>query len=174
MYVEYCLAWLRARLDVARGIPTDTLLLIVLAAAFILALALVAWMSANRRTQSLKKQNAGLAADLATSRKALDTERRWRVAAERIVAQATRPAVEFEPAPFTGERDLTATAKDRAERQYIESVRGPEQSRLAPAPPPHTAVAVLTADDQNTRRGKAKSPRRAARVADLINRTIVE
>jgi hypothetical protein len=174
MNVEYCLAWLRARLDIARGIPADTLLLIVAAAIAILALALVAWVSARRRNHTLKLENAGLAADLASSRKALDAERRWRLAAEKIVALAAKPAVEIEPAPLYLGPDLTATAKDRVQRQYIDAVRGPDQSRVSDRNPPQTPPAAFLSDDQKAKPGRPKTPRRAARVDDLINRTIIE
>jgi hypothetical protein len=174
MKVEYYLAWLHARLDIARGAPPDTLLLIIAATAFILLLAIAAWIGARRRTHHVAKQHAALAADLVTSRKALDAERKWRLAAERTVSLSAKPAVEIEPAPLSEPRDLATVAKVRVEREYIEAVRGPDQPQLAPPASRRLAADAFRMDDQKAKRARAKSPRRAATVDDLINRTIVE
>jgi hypothetical protein len=99
MDVEFYLAWLHARLDAARALPSDTLLLISVGAWLLVAMALLAWMRAARRLGALENENAGLAAEVATSRRALDSERKWRLIAEKVVVEATKPKCNLEPLP---------------------------------------------------------------------------
>ena len=94
MNIELFRARLDACLDALRAIPVDVLLAISTIAVLLFTVSLVARIrgaivrrKVERRARALQAENERLAAEVATSRKALDTERRWRRAAERIVAQ---------------------------------------------------------------------------------------
>jgi hypothetical protein len=87
-------ARLDACLDALRAIPVDALLAISTIAVLLFAVSIVARIrgaivrrKVERRARALQAENERLVAEVAMSRKALDTERQWRRAAERIVAQ---------------------------------------------------------------------------------------
>jgi hypothetical protein len=94
-------------LDALRTIPVDALLAINAIAMLLFALSIVARMRGaigrwkmERQYRALDAENERLAAEVATSRKALDTERQWRMAAERTVAQtAAKPLPNISPLP---------------------------------------------------------------------------
>jgi hypothetical protein len=98
---------LSACLDALRTIPVDALLAINAIAVLLFALSIVARMrgaivrwKTERRYRALETENERLAAEVATSRKALDTERQWRMADERTVAQtAAKPLPNISPLP---------------------------------------------------------------------------
>jgi len=107
MKIGLLITSLGACIDALRSIPVDALLAISAIATLLLALSItarirgaVARKKVERRYRTLEAENELLAADLATSRKALDTERQWRMAAERAVAQsAAKPPPNISPLP---------------------------------------------------------------------------
>jgi hypothetical protein len=107
MNIELFRTRLDACLDALRTIPVDALLAISTIAVLLFVLSIVArirgaiiWRKMERRYRALEGENERLAAEVATSRKALDTERQWRMAAERTVAQtASKPSPNISPLP---------------------------------------------------------------------------
>jgi hypothetical protein len=107
MNIELFRTRLDACLDALRTIPVDALLAISTIAVLLFVLSIVArirgaiiWRKMERRYRALEGENERLAAEVATSRKALDTERQWRMAAERTVAQtAGKPSPNISPLP---------------------------------------------------------------------------
>jgi hypothetical protein len=94
MNIELFRTRLDACLEALRTVPIDALLVISTIAVLLFALSIVARIrgaivrtKAERRYRALEAENERLAAEVATTRKALDTERQWRIAAERTVAQ---------------------------------------------------------------------------------------
>ena len=87
------LAWLDACLVEARALPSDTLLLVIAGAAFIILLLLSALWKASRRTKAFQRTVASLEAELASSRMVMEEEIKWRRAAEKIGAQVPKPLV---------------------------------------------------------------------------------
>jgi hypothetical protein len=107
MNIELFRARFDACLDALRAIPVDALLAIGTIAVLLFAMSIVARIrgaivrrKVERRACTLEAENERLAAEVATSRKALDTERQWRMAAERTVAQtAAKPPPNISPLP---------------------------------------------------------------------------
>jgi hypothetical protein len=107
MNIELFRTRLDACLDALRTIPVDALLAVSTIAVVLFVLSIVARISGvivrrkvERRYRALEAENERLAAEVATSRKALDTERQWRMAAERTVAQtASKPSPNISPLP---------------------------------------------------------------------------
>jgi hypothetical protein len=107
MNIDLFLARVDAFLDALRAIPVDGLLLVSASAIFLLAMsiiarfrAMLAWKKMEGRTIALESEIERLLADGATSRKALDTERQWRMAAEKAVALiAAKPTLNVSPLP---------------------------------------------------------------------------
>src|SRR5258708_2184062 len=96
---EFYLAWAQARLEAARAIPPDALLLIAATCVILLLISYIGWVKASNRLRALAHANVALAGEIATARRALDTERKWRLVAEKSVADATKPAIALEPLP---------------------------------------------------------------------------
>ena len=107
MNIELFRARFDACLDALRAIPVDALLAIGTIAVLLFAMSIVARIrgaivrrKVERRACTLEAENERLAAEVATSRKALYTERQWRMAAERTVAQtAAKPPPNISPLP---------------------------------------------------------------------------
>jgi hypothetical protein len=94
MNIELFHTRLDSCLEALRTVPVDALLVISAIAVLLFALSIGARIrgafvrtKAERRSRALEAKNERLAAEVATTRKALDTERQWRMAAERTVAQ---------------------------------------------------------------------------------------
>jgi hypothetical protein len=220
MDVEFCLAWLRAHLVAAEAIPSDALLLVCAIALLLLAIFIVAWLKTALRAHTLANEIADFAAEAATSRRALDTERKWRLVAEKSVMHAARPPQPeplqprerpdildignlgpIQPAP--AERTIAQAAEPTnglAPQPAKELLELPERESLPPIQPakvtikrkdvgaavehdgsrspsrdaPETPSAASGAGGKKGTPAKAKSSRHAAKVADLINRTILE
>jgi len=92
------LSWLADRLAEVRALPADTLLLVVAGMVVIVLLLLRAWAKAARRTRVVRHDLAALEAELASSRRVLEEEIKWRQSAERrspppqpVVPDATPP-----------------------------------------------------------------------------------
>src|SRR5260370_1512061 len=83
---EFYLAWAHGRLDAARAIPPDSLLLISATCLILLLISYVGWVKASNRLCALAHEKIALEGEIATARRALDTERKWRLVAERRVA----------------------------------------------------------------------------------------
>jgi hypothetical protein len=103
------LAWLADRLAEARALPADTLLLVIAGMVAVVLLLLRAWAKAARRTRAVQRDLAALQAELASSRRVLEEEIKWRQSAERrsppaqpVVPDATPPNWP-NPAPEAGE-----------------------------------------------------------------------
>jgi hypothetical protein len=96
---EFYLAWAHARLGGARAIPPDALLLITATCLILLLISYVGWVKASNRVRVLTHANVALGGEIATARRALDAERKWRLVAEKSVADATKPAIALEPLP---------------------------------------------------------------------------
>jgi len=93
------ISWLEARLDAARGIPSDDFLIAVAMAGCLALLFMLAWLRAARRASSATHKLAQLETELANVRATLDAEVRWRMAAATAVRNrddpsAIKPAVE--------------------------------------------------------------------------------
>jgi hypothetical protein len=107
MNVDLFLARLDAFLDALRAIPVDALLLVGAGAILLVVMSIIAriratftWQKMEQRTLALESEIERLRADGATSRKALDTERQWRMAAEKAVARiAAKPTLNVSPLP---------------------------------------------------------------------------
>jgi hypothetical protein len=201
---EFFLAWLRAGLEAARALPPDALLLVIVIELVLLINFIVSEVNAARRARFFQEENASLAAEVLTARRALDTERRWRLAAEKAVAEAKRPALpELEPEPQPPpQTDIASPPEPVLAQEVAAPAAGPIPEPLPPreilemenldptlpASPPAIAPEDVAAADESTvetpvapaaaRRkaptAKTKSARRAAKVANLINRTIFE
>ena len=92
------LAWIADRIADARALPADTLLLVIAGLLVIVLLLLRAWAKAARRTRLVQRDFVALEAELASSRRVLEEEIKWRQSAERrsppaqpIVPDATPP-----------------------------------------------------------------------------------
>jgi len=104
------LAWLADRLAEARALPADTLLLVIAGMVVLVLLLLRAWANAAGRTRAVQRDLAALQAELASSRRVLEEEIKWRQSAERrsppppqpVVPDATPPNWP-NPAPEAGE-----------------------------------------------------------------------
>jgi hypothetical protein len=96
---EFYLAWAHGRLDAARAIPPDSLLLISATCLILLLISYVGWVKASNRLRALAHEKIALEGEIATARRALDTERKWRLVAEKSVADATKPEIGVEPLP---------------------------------------------------------------------------
>jgi hypothetical protein len=122
MNIELFLARADAFLDALRALPVDALLLVSAGAILFQAMSIIARFRAmlarkkmERRTIALESEVDRLRADGATSRKALDTERQWRMAAEKAVALiAAKPTLNVSPLP---PREL----HELLEREYPET-----------------------------------------------------
>ena len=119
MNLEFLLAWAHGRLDAARAIPPDALLLITATSVILLLISYVGWVKASNRLHALARAKTALEGEIATARRALDTERRWRVVAEKTAAEATKPALSPEPLPPHAlqallEREMASTAQSEA------------------------------------------------------------
>jgi hypothetical protein len=99
MNLEFLLASAHARIDAARAIPADALLLIAATCVILLFVSYVGWVKASNRLRDLAHRNIALAGEIATARRALDTERKWRLVAEKTVADTTKTALTLEPLP---------------------------------------------------------------------------
>ena len=77
------LAWIADRIADARALPADTLLLVVAGLFVIILLLLRAWAKAARRTRLVQRDFVALEAELASSRRVLEEEIKWRQSAER-------------------------------------------------------------------------------------------
>jgi hypothetical protein len=221
MDVEFCLAWLRAHLVAAEAIPSEVLLLVCAIALLLLAIFIVAWLKAALRAHTLANEIADFAAEAATSRRALDTERKWRLVAEKTVMQAARPPQPeplpprerseildtgnlgpIQPAPAEGSFAQAAEPTNGLEsRPAKELLELPERENLPPIQPaakvtikrndvgaavehdrsrspsrdePETPSAASGAGGKRGTPAKTKSSRHAAKVAGLINRTILK
>ena len=125
---------IEACLEALRTIPVDVLLAVSAISALLFALSIAARIQGaaarrkmERRFRALQAENERLAAEVATSRKALDAERQWRIAAERTVAQTAAkppPNISLLPAKeiqgllegeYPGSPRVAAPAKDSAE-----------------------------------------------------------
>jgi hypothetical protein len=122
MNIDLFLARVDAFLDALRAIPVDALLLVGAGAILLVVMSIIAriratftWQKMEQRTLALESEIERLRADGATSRKALDTERQWRMAAEKAVALiAAKPTLNVSPLP---PREL----HELLEREYPET-----------------------------------------------------
>jgi len=87
------LSWIADRFAEARALPADTLLLVIAGMLVIVLLLLRAWWKAVRRTRASQREVAALEAELASSRRVLEAEIKWRQTAERRSAPAPQPIV---------------------------------------------------------------------------------
>jgi hypothetical protein len=94
IYFERIDAWR----EQARGLSADTLLLVIISAAAIIVLLLTAWRKAARRARLISRDFAVMEAELASSKRALEEEVKWRLAAEKRGAQAPKPTI-FDATP---------------------------------------------------------------------------
>jgi hypothetical protein len=85
------LAWLESRLNMMRALPSDTFLMVIAGAVLVILLLLSVWMTAARRVQASRRVLAALEVELASSRRALEEEIKWRQSAERRGAQVPKP-----------------------------------------------------------------------------------
>jgi hypothetical protein len=85
------LSWIEARIAEARLLPTDTLLLVIAASLLVILLLLNAWRKSARRARVLRRELAAIEAELASSRRVLEEEIKWRLSAERRGAQIPKP-----------------------------------------------------------------------------------
>jgi hypothetical protein len=85
------LAWLGARFDEARALPSDTLLLALTGAALVILLLFRAWWKAARRARAFQRGVASLEAELALAK--------WRLSAERRGAENPKPNVGLQSVP---------------------------------------------------------------------------
>lgn len=76
------LAWLHARLDMARALSTDKLLTALAIAVFLIVLLFIAWVRAAQRTRAAMRAIAELESDRVNLQSKLDSERKWRLAAD--------------------------------------------------------------------------------------------
>jgi hypothetical protein len=141
MNLEFLLAWAHARLDAARVIPPDALILITVTCVILLLVSYVGWVKASNRLHVLARAKTALEGEIATARRALDTERRWRVVAEKTAAEATKPALSPEPLPPHAlqallEREMASTTQlGAADAEPAEDTAAIDELE-EPAPPP--------------------------------------
>ena len=176
MDVAFDLAQLDETLDAARTIPTDALLLISATALVLLAMAAVSRINAilaRRRAmrgfQALEAENERLAVELVTARRALDAERQWRLAAEKVVTDAAKATSRIEPLPPRELHELLErenldpiqpAPKGALERRDI---RAAIERSEANAPPPELFETPLAAASE-------AAPRKVRRVAAKAKR----
>ena len=154
MNLEFLLAWAHARLEAARVIPPDALLLITATCVVLLLVSFVGWVKASNRLHVVGHAKIALEGEIATARRALDTERRWRVVAEKTAADATKPGVAPDPLPPHAlqallERELSnpdpagATAAGPPEEaEPIGVIDEPAPAPAAPEQPPAPVAEV--------------------------------
>ena len=176
MDLEFTLARLDATLDAARAIPTDALLLVSATAVILLAMSTIARVEANlargkamRRMSALQAGSERLAAELVTSRRALDAERQWRMAAEKAVAEAAKAASRIELLPARElhkllEREnldpIQPAPKSAIERRDIRAAIERSEANLHPPAPPETpADATPEVAPRKSRRGGSRAKR---------------
>jgi hypothetical protein len=87
------LSWIADRFAEARALPADRLLLVIAGMLVIVFLLLRAWWKATRRTRIVQRNVAALEAELASARKVLQEEIKWRQSAERRGGPAPQPVV---------------------------------------------------------------------------------
>jgi hypothetical protein len=94
------LSWLEERVVEARALPADTLLLVILGCVLVILLLLIGRWKAARRARGLRRELAALEAELASSRRVLEEEIKWRQSAERRGGQTKNPdEAEVDPSP---------------------------------------------------------------------------
>src|ERR1700722_11372130 len=86
------LSWLEARLDAARGIPPDVLLIVIAGLGLLTVLIILAWRRSARRASIAKLELAQLKMELAAVRATLDGEVRWRTAMEKWERSQNSPS----------------------------------------------------------------------------------
>jgi Tfp pilus assembly protein PilN len=85
------LSSIEARFAEARSLPADTLLLVIAACLLVILLLLNAWSKSGRRSRTLRRELSAMEAELASSRRVLEEEIKWRQSAERRGAQIPKP-----------------------------------------------------------------------------------
>jgi len=84
------LSWIEARVAEARTLSADTLLLVIAGCVLVILLLLSAWRKSARRTRALRRELATMETELASSRRVLEEEIKWRQSAERRGAQVSK------------------------------------------------------------------------------------
>jgi hypothetical protein len=87
------LSWIEARVAEARALSADTLLLVIGGCVLAILLLLNAWRKSARSTRALRRELATMETELASSRRVLEEEIKWRQSAERRGAQVPKPIV---------------------------------------------------------------------------------
>jgi hypothetical protein len=85
------LSWIEARVAEARTLSADTFLLVIAGCVLVMLLLLSAWRKSARRARALRRELATIETELASSRKVLEEEIKWRQSAERRGAQVPKP-----------------------------------------------------------------------------------
>jgi len=75
--------WLETRLEAARTIPPDVLLVVIAGLGLLVVLIVLAWRRSARRASSATRKLAQLETELDAVRATLDAEIRWRTSAEK-------------------------------------------------------------------------------------------
>ena len=91
MNLEPYLAWLELRLNAARSLSPDALLVAIAASVLLIVLLFIAWRRAARRARLTTQAAAQLEGDLAVARSSLEDEVTWRIGAEKFAGQPKRP-----------------------------------------------------------------------------------
>jgi hypothetical protein len=92
------LSWIADRFAEARALPADTLLLVIAGLFAIILLLVRAWAKAASRTRASQRDLAALGAELASSRRVLEEEIKWRQSAKRRTPPPLQ-SVAPDPAP---------------------------------------------------------------------------
>ena len=74
--IQQYFSWLEARLDAARAIPADVLLIVIAGLGLLTVMAVLAWRRSARRASSAKLKLAQLETEFAAVRATLDGMRR--------------------------------------------------------------------------------------------------
>jgi hypothetical protein len=85
------LSWIEARFAEARSLPADTLLLVIAGCMLVILLLLNAWRKSARRIRILRRELGAMEAELASSRRVLGEEIKFRQLAERRGFQIPKP-----------------------------------------------------------------------------------
>jgi FtsZ-interacting cell division protein ZipA len=107
------LSWIADRIAEARAWSADTVWLVVIGALAIVLLLLRALWKSSRRARALQRNIAALQDELASSRRVLEEEIKWRQSAERRGAPAQQPLVQdTRPPAETGDSKPDGEGKE--------------------------------------------------------------